>query len=412
MKAFILAAGLGTRLRPLTDRLPKVMAPIDHELPLLEHVICHLKSHGISDFVVNLHYRADCITEYFGDGGRLGVRIEYSDETEHLLDTAGAVRKAAPLLGDEFLLVYGDQVHFFDFTMLLQAHRRGGGIATVALKRSDDPRDGDLAETGSDGRVVRWHPRPHGYTTFSDGLYLNTGIYVLTRQIVDRIPAGQVSLDRQILPRLVAEGLPVFGVIAGDDILDIGTPEKYAHARKWFAAHPARKRRALFLDRDGVIFRAFPRGEYITDWRQVALADGIKRVVSAAQAAGYVTIVATNQPQISRHLIDEAGVEAIHRRMTDALDGSVDGVYYCPHTDADGCECRKPKPGLLLRARRDWNICMERSIMVGDSDRDILAGAAGGCRTIFVRNEHNADEADRCSPSAFVNSVAEIIQLL
>jgi mannose-1-phosphate guanylyltransferase / phosphomannomutase len=413
MKALILAAGMGTRLRPLTDRIPKAMAPVQDGLPLLEHLVRHLQSQGILDFVINLHYLPECIVSHFGDGQRFGVRIEYSDETGCLLDTAGAVRKAAPLLGDEFLLVYGDQLHFFDFRPLVELHRQNGSLATLVLKRSDLPQNGDLAELDGSGRITGWHARPHDRTEFTERLYLNSGLYVLSQEIVDYIPdGGPVSLDRQVLPGLIRQGHSVSGLAATDEILDIGTAEKYAHARQWFAQKMARKRRALFLDRDGVIFREFPRGEYITDWDQVVIADEIRPVVDAARAAGYLTVVVTNQPQISRRLLTEGELHGIHERMNAALDQKLDAIYYCPHTDADRCACRKPNPGLLSQASRDWNISLEESIMVGDSNRDIDAGNSAGCRTIFVRHQYNAGEAARCSPGAVVDRVSEIESLL
>ena len=414
MKAFILAAGLGTRLRPLTDSIPKAMAPIAPGLPLLEHHIRQLKSQGIRDFVINLHHLPEVITDHFGDGSRLGVRIDYSDETAALLDTAGAVRKAAPLLGDEFLLIYGDQLHFYDFGPLLQAYRRGGGVAALVVKRSDAPQNGDVVEVDEgSGRIARWHARPHGFTEFRSALYLNAGLYVLSRGIVERIPAGRpVSLDREVLPALVAEGQPLSALPASEDILDIGTPEKLAYAQSWFAAHPARRRRALFLDRDGVILHALPRGEYLTDWRQSRLVDGIGSLVTAARAAGYLTVVVTNQPQVSKGLLSESALRSIHDRMEGELDGQLDAIYYCPHTDQDGCMCRKPKDGLLLRGSADLDIALDRSLFVGDSYRDVLAGASAGCRTVFVRNEYNAIEADRCAPAFTVDSLLEVLPLL
>lgn len=414
MKAFILAAGVGSRLRPITDHIPKAMAPVADGLPLLEHHIRHLKSQGVLDFVINLHHFAGVITDYFGDGSRFGVRIEYSDETGELLDTAGAVRKAAPMLGHEFLLVYGDQLHFFEYGALQALHRERGALATLVVKHSDLPQNGDLVELESEtGRILRWHPRPHTYTSFPDSMYLNAGLYVLSAAIVDHIPAGRpVSLDREVLPKVLAQGLPLYGMPTPGDILDIGTPEKYAYAREWFAVHPSREKRALFLDRDGVILEALPRGEYLTDWSQSRLVDGIETLISAAKAAGYVTLVATNQPQVSRGLLSEDGLRVIHDRMSALLKGQVDAIYYCPHTDLDACDCRKPKDGMLLRGSRDFNVALDRSIFVGDSDRDVLAGRSAGCRTVFIRNEFNASEAARCSPAHFVNNLSEIVGLL
>jgi D-glycero-D-manno-heptose 1,7-bisphosphate phosphatase len=415
MKAFILAAGLGTRLRPLTDSLPKAMAPVAPDLPLLEHHIQHLKAFGIREFVINLHHLPEKITDRFGDGSRFGVAIEYSDETGGLLDTGGAIRKAAPLLGDEFLVVYGDQLHFEHIGALIDVYRQSGAAAALLVKRSDHPANGDVVDLAQEtgGRIVQWHARPHAIAALSGTLYLNAGVYVLSSAVVSRIPPGRpVSLDREVLPAMLADGALLYGVPAAGDILDIGTPEKLAYAQAWFARHPARQRRALFLDRDGVIIHALPRGEYLTDWSQSSLVDGIQSLVSSARSAGYLTVVVTNQPQVSRGLLSEEKLRSIHDRMADALDRQVDAIYYCPHTDGDCCDCRKPKDGMLVRGGRDFSIALDRSIFVGDSDRDVTAGASAGCRTVFVRNAFNAAEGARCSPGFVVNNLTEILELL
>ena len=171
-------------------------------------------------------------------------------------------------------------------------------------------------------------------------------------------------------------------------------------------------RRALFLDRDGVILEAPPRGEYLIDWSQCRLVDGIGTLVKSARSSGYLVVVVTNQSQVARGMLSEPGLLAMHEQMTRALDGQVDAIYYCPHKDEDGCECRKPKAGMLLRGSRELDIALDRSVMVGDSDRDVRAGSSAGCRTVFVRNAHNAAEAARCSPDVVVASLSEILPLL
>ena len=197
-----------------------------------------------------------------------------------------------------------------------------------------------------------------------------------------------------------------------EDILDIGTPEKHAYAQEWFAAHPCRDAARAFLDRDGVILHALPRGEYLTDWSQSRLVDGIESLVGSAQAAGYLTVVVTNQPQVSRGLISEDKLRAIHDRMAAALDGRLDAIYYCPHTDKDGAPAASRRPACYYAAASDLEIDLERSLMVGDSDRDVLAGSSAGCRTVFIRNEYNARKPNAAHPESVVNNLSEIVPLL
>jgi len=418
MQAFLLAAGLGTRLRPLTDHMPKVMAPLTPDgLPLLEHLVRQLKDQGVRRFVISVHYKGEQIIRHFGDGARLGIEISYSDESAGLLDTAGALRHAAHLLDEQFLLVYGDQLHNYDFSALVRRHNETGALATVTLKRSDLPQNGDLAEIDpATGHIHRWHGRPHGITEFREGLYLNTGLDVISRRILDEIPAGRpVSLDREVLPRLVSEGAAIYGLPEDLEILDIGTPEKYEFAKDWYArwqdARP-KTNKALLLDRDGTLIRALPRGEYLTRQDQVELLPGAVELLSRAQALGYRLLVVTNQPHVARGLITAEELDIIHDTVAVQLGRRIDVFYACPHVDADQCACRKPAAGMLERAAREFALDPARCWMLGDSYRDVLAGQTFGCRTAFLRNSHNAEEEAMVRPTVTLDTLAAMLPLL
>lgn len=174
---------------------------------------------------------------------------------------------------------------------------------------------------------------------------------------------------------------------------------------------PRKKNKALFLDRDGVICEAMPRGEYITRWEQFTFMPGIAELILDAKKKGYVVFVVTNQSQVRRGLMREEDLRDIHSRMQRMLPG-IDHVYYCHHIDEDNCECRKPKPGLLLHAQKEFAVDLENSIMVGDSDRDILAGQAVGCKAVFVKNTFNTHELARCVPDTVVGEISEVRSLL
>jgi len=233
-QAVILAAGLGTRLRPLTDTCPKPMLPINGK-PLLEHIVVGLKAQGITDFIFNLHYLPEKITSYFGDGSRFGVSIRYVDETAGLSETAGALKKMEPMLNDNFLFLYGDELHAFDFRPLADFHIRNNALATVVLKRSDIPQNGDIGEVDPvTRRVVAWHARPHAITDYGARLHVGGGLYALSKKILKYVPAGRpVKLDGEVFPAAMAANEPVFGWTTDEEILDIGTVEKYRYAEEW-----------------------------------------------------------------------------------------------------------------------------------------------------------------------------------
>jgi len=234
---FILAAGVGSRLRPLTDSIPKPMVPFGGR-PLLEHTITLLRNQGFRNFVMNVHHLPEKIVDHFGNGKKFGVNIAYSDESNELLETAGAIRKAAGRLSDTFILLYGDHMHAFDFRNILRFHNSVGALGTMVLKTSDLPQNGDIAEIDpATRRIIKWYARPHKVAEFSDSLYLNTGFSVFSKKIVDHIPKGRpVKLDAEVIPALVTQGAPLYGFPTAEEILDINTPEKYEIAKQWHLA--------------------------------------------------------------------------------------------------------------------------------------------------------------------------------
>jgi D-glycero-D-manno-heptose 1,7-bisphosphate phosphatase len=168
--------------------------------------------------------------------------------------------------------------------------------------------------------------------------------------------------------------------------------------------------KGLLLDRDGVVCKALDG--YLLRLEDFELMPGIRELVRAAKEKGYKVAVVTNQPQIGKGLLAESHLAEIHEAMAAGLEGLIDKIYYCPHVDADGCECRKPRPGMMHQAGEELNLDLARSILVGDSDRDILAGRAAGCRTVFVRNPLKGHEAERCAPDHVVDELAEIHAIL
>ena len=233
----ILCAGLGTRLRPMMDTIPKVMVPIAPNLPLLEHTVLLLKSQGFEKFIFNLFYLPEVITNHFGDGSKFGVRIRYSRENGEILETAGAIKKMEKMIeSEDFILIYGDHLFTFDFRPLVDFHIEKRALATLLLKRSDLPQNGDLAEIDNlTKKIKKWHSRPHPHTEFGDILYLNTGLDILSKKILEYIPPNRpIKLDIDILPKLTGEDVLIYGFPTDEEILDVGTPEKYEIAKKWY----------------------------------------------------------------------------------------------------------------------------------------------------------------------------------
>lgn len=170
--------------------------------------------------------------------------------------------------------------------------------------------------------------------------------------------------------------------------------------------------KVLLLDRDGTICRAMPRGRYLTHPKELEILPGVREFLEAAKAKGYQLAVVTNQPQIARGLITEIILKEVHDLMRRSLPHLIDKVYYCPHQDENNCLCRKPKPGMLQQALEELRGDPAQSFMIGDSDRDVLAGQAIPVRTVFIRDEQNDHEFARCRPDFVVKNITEVLPLL
>ncbi|MCZ7525989.1 MAG: mannose-1-phosphate guanyltransferase [Acidimicrobiia bacterium] len=227
MKAVILAGGEGTRLRPLTSNQPKPMMPLVNA-PMMEHIIRLLASHGFDDIVVTVAFLANQIRNYFGDGSDFGVRMQYATE-ESPLGTAGSVRNASEELDDTFLVISGDVLTDIDLGALVKAHRDSGALATIALKRVENPLEFGIVITRPDGSIERFLEKPSWGEVFSDTI--NTGIYVLEPDVFGFIPAGEVvDFSGGVFPAALAEGRTLHGHVAEGYWEDVGTLEAYIRA--------------------------------------------------------------------------------------------------------------------------------------------------------------------------------------
>jgi mannose-1-phosphate guanylyltransferase len=220
MRVMVMAAGKGTRLRPVTDLLPKPMAPIANR-PVLHHILRLLKRHGLEEVVLNLHHMPEVITDHFGDGSTVGVDMHYSYEPE-LLGTAGGVKKNEGFLGTgTFLVMSGDALTDIDLTGLIAAHRRFGSIATIAVKEVSDPSLYGVVIHDDEGKVVAFQEKP---TREEARSYLcNCGIYVFEPEVLSLIPPGEFDdFGTRLFPDLLRQRIPFHCHAFGGYWSDVG----------------------------------------------------------------------------------------------------------------------------------------------------------------------------------------------
>lgn len=229
MKAMILAGGMSTRLYPLTKQVPKPLVPVAGE-PNSAHVLRYLRSYGIAEVAINVHYLAEKIVEAFGDGSRYGVHLEYLHEPV-LMGSAGGVKQLESYLrGETFVVVGCDGLTDIDLRRLLAFHRERGALATIGLVHAEDVTQFGVVVLDDRGRIVEFQEKPAAGTERSH--LVNTGIYVFEPEIFDRIPAGEFfDFGRQVFPGLQAEAAPFYGLeMTGAYWRDIGTPGEYREA--------------------------------------------------------------------------------------------------------------------------------------------------------------------------------------
>jgi mannose-1-phosphate guanylyltransferase/phosphomannomutase len=230
MRAVVMAGGQGTRLRPLTSNQPKPMLPIVGQ-PMMQHILQLARNHGFTDVVATVHFLASIVRNFFGDGSDLGVSLSYATEEEPL-GTAGSVKNAAPLLegDDRVLILSGDSLTDVDLSELVKFHESKGAAVTVTLKRVEDPLEFGIVITDEEGRIERFLEKPGWGEVFSDTI--NTGIYVIEREILDLVPEGEVDFSKDLFPKLLEMGLPMFGYVTDRYWTDVGTLDAYMAAHR------------------------------------------------------------------------------------------------------------------------------------------------------------------------------------
>ncbi|MBQ6483340.1 MAG: HAD-IIIA family hydrolase [Anaerolineaceae bacterium] len=406
MKAVIMAGGRGTRIASIAGKIPKPMIRIG-EKPVLEHEIECLREQGITEIILTVSYLSELIKDYFGDGSGISpatgkpfdVQISYYDEKEPL-GNAGALFEIRDQLTDDFLLLNADSLFHVDFGRFIEAHRHFGGLATLFTHPNSHPYDSGLIIADKNNAVMHWlakeDVRPRYYRN-----RVNAGLHILSPKLLKTRPdTPKVDLDRQILKPLSGTG-KLFCYDSPEYVKDMGTPERYAAVCEDYrsgliqAKDLRNQQKAIFLDRDGTINRYVG---FLRDINDFELLPDTAEAIRQINTSGYLAIVITNQPVIARGEVSPEQLEEIHNKMETLLgqEGAyLDAIYYCPHHPDKGfpgeipelkinCDCRKPKPGMLIKAAEDFNIDLTASWMIGDGKNDVRVGENAGCQTALI----------------------------
>ncbi len=412
MKVVIMAGGKGTRIASVKSDVPKPMIPICGK-PILEWQIENLKVCGLTDITLVVGYLGNVIQEYFGDGTKFGVTINYFVE-DTPLGTAGALFKM-PELTEDFLLMCGDVILDVDFNRFIEFHKKNNAWASLMAHPNGHPYDSSLLVTEilppqvaggnpvDTHRVIQWMNKEDERLYYKNRV--NAGIEIISpemlkeskKNFVPRHPEtpDKIDLDRDVLKPNIKIGR-IYAYDTPEYIKDMGTPDRFYEVEediksgKVKARNLKNKQKAVFLDRDGTINKYVG---FLTKPEQFELIPGVAEAIKKINKSGYLAIVVTNQPVIARGDCTWEELQQIHDKMETELgkEGAfVDAIYICPHHKDKGfegerpeykydCDCRKPKAGLFFQAAKDFNIDLSQSIMIGDSENDVIAGQNAGC---------------------------------
>lgn len=370
-QAVILCGGLGKRLSPYTDTLPKPMIPINGR-PFLEFLVEQLREQDITKILLLTGYRGEQIRSHFRDGQQFGVSIAYSEGPVDW-DTGRRVSEARSLLEPQFMLLYSDNFIPFRLEKLSAFHRRLGRPISVLL---NSKANGNI-RVGTDGLIEKYDS-----SRSSPGLdYVEIGYMVVERDpVLKLIDPPDVSFS-VVLQRLAEQG-SLAGLVSGDRYHSISEPKRWKLTEQYLTP-----KRVLLIDRDGTINVRPPRAEYVHRFEDFRLAPGALEGLEALSKVGFSFSVISNQAGIARDIVSRDAVDSVNRQLRDFLLArgvEITHFYVCPHHWDAGCPCRKPAPGLFFEASRDHQLRLDRTIYIGDDPRDCEAAYNAGCPCLYV----------------------------
>jgi histidinol-phosphate phosphatase family protein len=400
MQVVVLLGGLGTRLKDITVNTPKPMVDI-HGQPFFYYQMELMKWYGLRKFLFCVGYKGSMVEEYFGDGSKFGVSIEYSYDGDKLLGTGGAVRKALNLLDEDFIIIYGDSYMDIDYQEAiyryeeLKAKKGIRGLMTVFKNKNSYDKSNVVFKENT---LICYDKR----NTTDDMEYIDYGVSILNRSVIEEIPMGEVTDLADIFTKMVNDKL-MEGLKVRNRFYEIGTPASLNEFRDYIHERLFTPKPVIFLDRDGTLNEIVFNDETESldsplEEGQLKLIPGSVEALKTFREMGYSLIVVTNQPAAAKGKVPLGKLYDVNNRLRDIMtenDIHIDEILMCAHFPKEQvnvkdkflikeCSCRKPKPGLLEKAMEKFCVDKDRSYMVGDSYVDVLAGAAVHLKTVFL----------------------------
>ena len=426
MKALILAGGKGTRLLDLTNNLiPKPMAELKGK-PILQWTIERLKENGITELFISVSHLREKIIDYFEDGSKFGVKIEYLIEEEPL-GSGGALYYLKGKIEGDFIVCSGDVLFNIDIPRMVEYHKNNNAIATLFTHPNLHPFDSDLVVSDKNGRVTKFDSK-HNIRNYYYKNNVNAGFFVINEKALDYFKeVKKCNMEHDFIQSLIDEGKNVFAYKSPEYIKDVGTVERFKLAEKEIDNGLVNKKclknkqKAIFIDRDGVINKY--KG-FIKNASEIELVNRVVEAIGLINRSEYLAIVVSNQPVIARGDSTFEQVEEMFNKIETILGKEgvyLDGIYYCPHHPHSGyegevkelkivCDCRKPNIGMLKMAEKDFNIDLSKSYMIGDTNTDVQTGINAGMPQIKVKSD--IVEEEKVKPTYKANDLYDAVNIV
>lgn len=375
-QAVILAGGQGVRLRPFTEDKPKAMYPINGK-PFLGYLLEQVIGFGINQVILLLGYKSEVIREYIKEAWNDNELEIACRVTPVEYDTGARIKDAQELLDDDFLLMYCDNYCTICFHQLCNDYFSNHALVQLSAYENKDDYTKSNLRLDETGRVLCYDKNRQ--EKFLHGV--DIGYALINKQALELYSDTNGNFEKIVYPQLVEQEI-LFATVTKHRYFSIGSWERILLTENFF-----KDPKTIFIDRDGTINVRPQKAQYIESPEQFVWLPGAIDALKIAKEAGYRIIMVTNQPGIARGNLTEDTLSQIHFKMQNDLKKNgcgIDAIYYCPHDWDDGCDCRKPEPGMFFRAEKDFSIDLTKCYMIGDDERDMEAAGKANCKCMMV----------------------------
>ena len=381
-QAVILAGGLGTRLKPFTDKFPKPMVEINGK-PFIDYLLNYLSSQGIKNVIILSGYKSEIIESHVGNGSKYGTNIIFSKLGPEA-QTSERIFNCLDKLNNEFLLMYCDNFIPLNLNEMVSNFFNHGKSAqiTVYSNKYSMTKNNVLYKKN---KLLKYDKS----RTSVDLNGVNVGFMVLKKSLVNLLQNKSQDFETIIFPELIKNN-QINCFLTEHKYYSIGNLERLPITEKYF-----NNEKFIFLDRDGVLNKKMPKAKYVTDWREWEWKEGSLDGLKLLKDNEYKIIIISNQPGISRGMMTEKNLEAIHLNMIKDIENvgsEIESIYVCKCNWDDGCDCRKPEPGMIFNAQFDHDINLSKTYFLGDDERDMEAAKRAGCKKFLVGENDRLDD--------------------